>query len=363
MVEPSRLGLLRLALLCASGTAALAACSNASSVDAGAFAELPRIPRDGDPTYWDSSSDLGMTDATASDGDAARLDVLNPDGPVPEGGDAGDASDVTVDAPPSMVQVRFGNFLSPAGASPPPALDVCLRPAGGTTMTFTGPQLAMHGRMPGVGWNEVGTWFSTTAGRYDVMLVPAMSTGCTTPLAMLPNVNLSAATNYATVLFSGVLLPADAGASPFPVTATVGTDRNPMNAPMEGPALRVFHALPSTHHFDLGIDFFMMLNVIFQDVAPGTFGGPSPGTMAAFDMYNYYNGTPTGASTLNVGLRDRTTMTQQTIMGVSVPDNGHLLAVLAVFRNAGGMVAPGVLLCTDSAPPAAGLTPCMPLTP
>src|SRR3984957_12958308 len=129
-----------------------------------------------------------------------------------EGGDDADAADEP-DGAPTPAMVRFAQ-LSPDA----PALDVCLAPHG--SGAYQGPLfaqfaedagLAADGGGPGLSFATVSAYFAVDAGAYDVRLVPAGATTCTTGAAAASEAGTEAGVDAGVSADAGT--GADAGAA------------------------------------------------------------------------------------------------------------------------------------------------------
>ncbi len=355
---------------------ALVGCAVTGQSDAGSDGGVARRRREVPavlPSFFDASidqpspasdvvSDLPTTDRTApSDAlDDARADS----GSLADGADV-----VPIVAPTNL---RFVHAVPP-GMTPPPAVDICVRSAG--AMAFTGPILEGLGYAPGLAPLQVTRYLPLPSGSIDILLVSSTAVDCSTPLLPpLLAVNVGPEAEYRTLVLSGIPVVPDGGVNPFPFRARVTVDLNPTMGRAGGTSVRVFDAIPSPAHFDVGIvpdpmgnpDFLIPL---FYNVAFGEIGRPPPmgGDGGVMDYPGgYYPGSVIPAPGATVGLRvtcptsPMGCMSLSRVPGLIAPERSITTAFLALELPMGGPAPlPGAILCRDSDPPVAVFSACV----
>jgi hypothetical protein len=242
------------------------------------------------------------------------------------------------------VNVRVAH-LSPDA----PAVDVCVKPHSSATWPAT-PLLASLGDASGLVYPQVTTYVNLPAASgYDIRIVAAPATSCTT--GVVPdtlNVPVPAAI-HGTIAATGDLTVA--GSDPG-FALKVFVDETTV-ASGDG-SLRLIHASPSTPAVDVGTLSGSTFAAIFSDVAFGTVAASGGG----IDANGYLATTP--LSSVELAARAHGSSTNAlTVSGVSLAA-GEIATAFAIGAKTGQAANPlQVLICEDSAAPTGLLTTCL----
>jgi hypothetical protein len=229
-----------------------------------------------------------------------------------------------------------------------PAVDVCVKPHSSSTWPAT-PLLASLGTAAGLSYPQVTTYVNLAATAYDVRIVAAPATSCTTGVVPdTTNVTIPAAV-HATVAATGDLTVA--GSDPG-FALKVYVDETTV-ASGSG-SLRFIHASPSTPAVDVGTLSGSTFSAIFSDVAFGTVAASGGG----IDANGYLVTTPLSGVELAARAHG-STANALTVSGVSLAA-GEIATAFAIGGKTGQSTNPlQVLLCDDSAAPTGVLTTCL----
>ncbi len=317
-----------------------------------------------------SSSNAAPTVASAPVSDASAIIPVVPptseaglDTDASESDDAG-ASDAAVDASSDATStpatpssfIRLADWTPDA---PSAGFDACLTPDG--TTNWIGPLLAQtfppgslgQGGANGLQFPNVTQYFGVAPGEYDIQIIAAGSTDCTTgllPQTDLPTLSLNAHTTIATV---GDVNPRgnDTGLK----VAVFFDDETP---PSDAAAVRIINTIPSVAYLDFGTGSLMAQNFVplvtgagFGVVGVNLTGGGMAG------ITGYFNVPPATNAQFSVhatgtNLMDTATATHVTLAAKSV-------STMAVINGSNGGFPPQIMVCTDSAKPLDDQTPCM----
>ncbi len=243
----------------------------------------------------------------------------------------------------SLAHLRVAH-LSPDA----PAVDVCVKSH--SSMTWPAkPLLNSLGSTTGLNYPQVTTYVSLPVDAYDVRIVVATATDCSTSAVPDTNNVAVAAGLYATVAATGDLTVA--GTDPAFALKVFPDDR----AVVTGMAkLRFIHASPSTPAVDVGVGTGASFMKLFADVAFGSTAAAG----GAIDANGYLETAP--VSDVNVTARIANAATDAlTVPGISLPA-GAIATAFAIGAKTGQATNPlQVLLCTDSAPANGLLASCL----
>jgi hypothetical protein len=262
-----------------------------------------------------------------------------------KGGSAGSSSDGGSDAPSDgeggamVANVRVAH-LSPGA----PAVDICLA-ARGTTV-FTGPLLSSQGVLTGLPYAAVTKYQTIAPGSYDVRIVAAGATNCSTALGGLPDqTNLPAipANGAVTIAAIGELVPGDAGGQPFSLKAFV----DDTSVASGSAKLRLIHASSGTPAVDVGTGGGVLMTPLFTNVA---FGATATATNG------YVETAPLSNTEISVRLNGATTDV------LSIPNaelaSGAIATAFAIGKLGSALTPVRALLCLDNNAAVGALTPC-----
>lgn len=245
-----------------------------------------------------------------------------------------------VGAAPQRAHVRVAH-LSPDA----PAVDVCLAASGAT---FTGkPLLGALGAMGGLSFPQVTTYVDLPVQTYDVRIVAASATDCTTGVFDKKGIAVTDGLS-ATIAALGDLTVA--GSDP---AFDLGVLVDDAIAPTGGNiSLRFVHASPGTPAVDVGLGSGSMFTKVFANVA---FGHVASGT--GIDPNGYATAPALTNQTVSARLANASS-DALVVPGVNVPA-GAIATAFAVGGKTGDSVHPlKVLLCNDDAAPSGLLASC-----
>jgi hypothetical protein len=246
----------------------------------------------------------------------------------------GDDDDDPVTASP--VQLRVAH-LSPDA----PAVDVCLAPAG--SGRFTGPVLEQAGATAGLSYAQVTRYLSVPAGTYDVRVVAATATDCSSPVVPDTSGATLPAGRAITVAATGLAAPSTSQPA-FALVPLV--DDTQVGA---GKAkVRFVHASPGTPPVDVGAGSGASFTPIFTAV-------PYPEVDADRAPSGYVETDPLSGATLSARVAG-TTADALVVEGVTLPA-GAIVTVFAVGL-AGGEPPLAALVCADDTAETALLSEC-----
>lgn len=333
-------------------------------VVAGRYSVLPALALvacGGRSTPGPSASGADATDAAASSGqnvgsaadagigadpgkDAGALAV--------EGG--GSAEAVSTPTTP-QTYVRFGDWAPDA---PSTGYDFCLAPTG--TTQWVGPVLQQMlpagslgaGGANGLEFPSVTTYLAMTPGTYDLQVVQAGSTDCTS--GVIPatiGLPLLAANAYTTFAVMGDVQATDNDAS-----LKVGAFPDDSTTAGAGAILRAINAIPSLAYIDVGTGSEAAddYSSVFIDVPFGT-ASSALGDGGTTDP----NGYAPFPATADIQFSAQATGTGvDSATGTHVAIAAGTVTTLALINGENGGVPPQFLVCTDNAKPLGPLSSC-----
>jgi hypothetical protein len=290
-------------------------------------------------------------------------------------------------------------FIRVAQLSPDlPPVDVCVALHG--TTTFQGPLLAAlasstlgtDAAAPGLAYAQVSAYIAVAPGQYDVRIVAAGATDCSTGLggvstsaldggaldgsaaddadadagagagtdagadadAGLAPLPPSASNAHATILIAGLLSPTGTDES---LTVTAIADDSTLAG--QAIALRAVNAMPTAPVLDFGLGSFstswlpLLTNVAFASASAHV--GPSVG---AVDTNGYLPLAPLSSQTVSARVSSGATSDAAIAKSITI-GSGSVATVVALGGRAGDTAHPAaLLLCVDNAPSGGLLSDC-----
>jgi hypothetical protein len=317
------------------------------------------------------NSNTSPTVASAPVADASGIIPQPLDGGQPMAAEAGvDTDDASDDVGVSEAAPRTDGALPPSSPAtfirlanwtpdaPSVGFDACVASDG--TTNWVGPLLAQNfppgslgqGGANGLQFPNVTQYFGIAPGDYNVQIIAAGSTDCTTglvPQTDLPTLSLNAHTTIATV---GDVNPRgnDTGLK----VAVFFDDETP---PSTAAAMRVINTIPSVAYLDFGTGSLTAGN-FSPLVIGGGFGvvglnlasGGTTGLTGYFNVPATTDGQFSAHATGMAGM-DTATATHVALAAKSV-------TTMVVINGSNGGFPPQFLICTDSAAPRDDQTPC-----
>lgn len=320
---------------CASGSPGATAAPD----DAGAEANV--LATDAGVSTTGTRGDGGLGDGAADETNATDANDTN----------ATDAAAMPV----TQSFIRIANWTPDA---PSAGFDVCLAPMG--TTNWIGPLLGQtfpasslgQGGPNGIQFPWVTKYFGVAPAQYDIQVVPAGATDCSTGLldtTHLPNLALGAHTTFATV--------GDVNPRGNDTEIKIAVFFDDLSAPSGRAALRVVSASPLAAYFDVGTGSIMAHDFVplFTSVGFGTAGMTlaDGGTLAltgylAIDPVSgvQFSAHPTGTTTA-----DTVTATHVSLAAGSV-------TTMALVNGAYNDFPTQIVVCTDNGVVSDEQTPC-----
>jgi hypothetical protein len=291
------------------------------------------------------TDDAGAAEAsTSGSGSDAAASI---DAKATEAGDATSPS-------PTQTFIRIADWSPDAPAS---GIDICLAPSG--TTNWMGPLLGQllppgslgQGGPNGVQFPSVTEYLGIAPGQYDIQIVGAGATNCTSGMVSttgLPRLEAGQHTTFASV---GDLHVTDNDAAQK--VAVFFDDVTPS----AGAQLRGINAVPSIAYIDFGEgslgaqNFVPLVTAIAfgsagNNLADGGTTGLSGYFAVAAGMGLQFSGHPTGVLTADTAKASNVTLASGSV------------TTMAFVNGENGGFPPQLLVCTDNGPIADHQTPC-----
>jgi len=249
---------------------------------------------------------------------------------------------------PSRIFVRVAHLAPNA-----PAVDVCVRPAGGSFFTVQ-PVLRGLGVAAGISFSQVTRYLALDPGQYVVRVVAPNSPTCFVALGGLPDVTLPAlpAGTRATVSATGRL--GDAGATAFAIRPIIDGNTRPALGRVH---VRFVHYAPTAPNVDVGVLAGAAFTNVFPNVPYGSIATPAGAEAGT----GYLPLAPLSNATLQVRVAGTATAAL-TIPGVSIPatvSRGTAVSIFAIgVPGTTGAQRLSALVCNDRVPAASALGTC-----
>jgi hypothetical protein len=222
-----------------------------------------------------------------------------------------------------------------------PAVDVCLAPAG--SGRFTGPVLEQAGAAGGLSYGQATRYLSFASGSYDVRVVAANATDCTSPI--VPDTSGATLTPGRAITVAATGLAAPASSQPAFALVPLVDDTQVAAGKAK---VRFVHASPGTPPVDVGAGSGASFTPIFTAV-------PFPSVDADRAPNGYVETDPLAGATLSARAAG-TTEDALVVEGVTLPA-GAIVTVFAVGL-AGGEPPLAALVCADDTAETSLLSEC-----
>jgi hypothetical protein len=308
------------------------------------------------------------TDATTDDGGSASETSVGAETGAETSTDAGTDGAVEAEAAaPPMTNIRVANWSPDAPAA---GFDFCIAPH--STTTWTGPILAgelaaVDGGAPdggdggtvAIAFPQVTAYHQLTPGQYDLQIVAAGATSCTTGVTSTTTTIPSLAANaYSTFAIVG---DTTMSGSDSPLKVVWFTDDS--TAPT-GALLRFINAAPDLAAVDFGQGSLGMTNFqpLFTNVQYYT-AGATGGDAGTVDTNDYVAQSALSAAKFSAHTSTGGTSDSATASSVTVAAGSIATMVLVYGKNGVVSPPPQFLLCLDNTATAGLFASCSLQTP